>query len=207
MNYLSVCKFSEYQHYKNRKPPWIKFYVTLLDPHHPLNELPITTRYLFDRLLLLAAEYDNAIPNDSELIAKLLRMPPRACREGLAELMKGRWIKATRTKRRASKAASKIAPTETETEREEEKEISKSSNGYVDATAEFIIPKLLDALTDADRLTETTVRKLVRRYGLVEGDLAWARECATGPGVQSPAGVAIAELVKRGKAKQQEEVA
>lgn len=127
MSYLSVTKFDEYQHYKNRKPPWVKFYVSLLDPHHPLNELPIVTRYVFDRLLLLAAEYDNAIPNDSELIAKLLRVPPGDCAESLASLEKGRWIKVTRTKRRASKGASKIAPPETEREAEKEPPYSPPS--------------------------------------------------------------------------------
>lgn len=122
MNYLSVAKFDSYQHYKNRKPSWVKFYVSLLDPNHPMNQLPVPTRYLFDRLLLLAAEWNNAIPNDSELIAKLLRMEPGECREGLDELRKGRWIKVTTTKRRASKsargAASKSAPPELEIERE-----------------------------------------------------------------------------------------
>jgi hypothetical protein len=124
MKYLAVCKFDEYQHYKNRKPPWVKFYVKMLDPQHPLNELPVSTRYLFDRLLLLAAEYENAIPNDSELISNLLRMESGTCREGLDQLLKGRWIKEKGTKRSASKRASKVATrfehqrqrTETETE-------------------------------------------------------------------------------------------
>lgn len=105
MSYLAVTKFEKYQHYKNRRPTWIKFYVALLDPKHPLNELPVSTRYLFDRLLLLAAEYNNAIPNDSELLANMLRMSSNDVREGLAELQEGRWIKETRTKRRASKDA------------------------------------------------------------------------------------------------------
>lgn len=122
MKYLSVSKFSEYQHYRNRKPPWVKFYVTLLDPQHPLNDLPIPTRYLFDRLLLLAAEWNNSIPNDSELIGKLTRMDERDCREGLAQLVKGRWLREKHTKRTASRPASTSASKSLPPEREKELE-------------------------------------------------------------------------------------
>ena len=120
--YLSVTNFRRHQHYKHRKPPWVKFYVELLDPHNKINKLPVEARFLFDRLLLLAAEWDNSIPNDFELIAKLVVMDKRACRESLALLLKGRWLTEKKTKRCASKAASKaasnVAPTETETETE-----------------------------------------------------------------------------------------
>lgn len=101
--YLRVTKWDRYQHYKNRRPPWIKFYTDLLHPFNKINDLPVPTRYLFDRLLLLAAEYDNAIPNDSELIANLLRMETEDVTNGIQQLVKGRWIQATSSKRRASK--------------------------------------------------------------------------------------------------------
>lgn len=126
MSYLAVTNFRKYQHYHNRKPPWIKFYVNLLDPNNKINTLPIPTRYLFDRLLLLAAEWDNAIPNDSELIAKLVAMEKRACREGLAQLLEGKWLSERKTNRRAStpasKRASELAPPELEVEEERELE-------------------------------------------------------------------------------------
>lgn len=199
MSYIAITKFSQHQHYKNRRPPWVKFYVSLLDPHHPINALPIATRYLFDRLLLLAANYDNAIPNDFELIARLLRMPPRACREGLAELEQGRWIKVTRTPRRASKVARGSLPPETETETEKVVISSTSTNGYIAPTR--AIDRLLKSLTDADAQTAYTIQKLARRHRLAEGDFEWARECANGPGVESPSAVAVAELRKRGEQK------
>ena len=74
MNYLAIRNWRKFQHYKDRNPPWIKFYVELIDSQNKLNDLPVATRYLFDRLLLLAAKENNAIPNDPELIAKLFRM-------------------------------------------------------------------------------------------------------------------------------------
>lgn len=106
--YLAVSKFDQHQHYKrNLRPTWIKFYTSLLDPHHPLNELPIATRYTFDRMLLLAANYGNAIPNDYELIAKLLRMPLGDCAEALEQLKKGRWIHEKQTPRTSRRQASR----------------------------------------------------------------------------------------------------
>ena len=122
MSYLSVARFNDYQHYKGRKPPWIKLYVKLIDPHSAFNRLPPTTRYLFVALLLLAAEWDNAIPNQNELIASTLAIPTRNVREGLAELKKGGWIKETKTPRRASKLASNPASDFALPEKEIEKE-------------------------------------------------------------------------------------
>jgi hypothetical protein len=121
MSYLAVSKWTRYQHYKTRRPPWIKFYVELVDDvQNKLNDHPVPTRYLFDRLLLLAAKYDNAIPNDPELIAKLLRMDPEDCREGIEQLVKGRWLQEKKTKRTASKQARRTLGPEVEVEVEVE---------------------------------------------------------------------------------------
>ncbi len=101
--------WAKHQHYGDaRRPPWIKFKVELLQDDALLS-LPIPTRLLWDMLLLLAAEYANTIPNDPELIAKLVRMPPRTVREGIAQLCKGRWLQERKTRRRASKPSSRLA--------------------------------------------------------------------------------------------------
>ena len=178
MSYLSVTKFSAHQHYRDRRPPWVKFYVALLDPHHPMNELPVSTRYLFDRLLLLAAEYDNAIPNDSELIAKLLRMKPRECREGLAHLEKGRWIKRTRTRRRASKPASQTAP-DLHHQRHKEQELIKPPTWTPDwnglpISNELVTARLIQTLGPVDEKTLANLRAATR--GLPEGVVAKVME-------------------------------
>ncbi len=174
MSYLAVTKLGKYQHYKNRNPPWVKLHTTLLDVNHPMNQLPVATRYLFDRMLLLAANYDNSIPNDSELIAKLLRMEPRECREGIEQLLKGRWIVERRTKRRASKPASKPASemlaTETESrDRErttaverpllETQKAPSQSTASLPFTQELLVSKLLDHIGgDADDRTAGVIR-------------------------------------------------
>ena len=109
MTYLRVRKFSELQHYADRPDnPWIKLYVRLLDDEE-LNALPITTRLLWDRLLLLAQRYANAIPNDPERLAKITCIPTRNVREGITHLLKGGWLSQTNSPRRASKPASNRA--------------------------------------------------------------------------------------------------
>ena len=114
--YISLTNWDKFQHYKTRKPPWVKFYTDLARPDNKINQLPIPTRYLFDRLLLLAADYDNCIPNDPELLANTLRMPHEDFVNGCEQLRKGAWIKVTATRRRASRM---LAP---EKEKEKEKE-------------------------------------------------------------------------------------
>ena len=111
--YLRITKWNDYQHYKDRRPIWIKYYVDILYDRK-LVELPIPTRLLWDQLLLLAAERGNVIPNDPELIAKLVRIPSPDCREGIKHLVKGRWLSETNGIRRASKPASRVARPEVE---------------------------------------------------------------------------------------------
>ena len=115
MGYLRVTNWHKYQHYRNRKPVWIKLYVDVLYDDK-LRQLPVATRLLWDQLMLLAAERANVIPNDPELVAKLVGIPPRDCREGLEQLLKGRWLSQTSGTRRASKPASKPASPEKERE-------------------------------------------------------------------------------------------
>lgn len=111
--YLRVANWNQYQHYRHRRPIWIKYYVDIL--HDPkLLELPIPTRLLWDQLLLMAAERANVIRNDPEMIANVTRIPLRDCAEGIEQLLKGRWIQETDSTRRASKPASKVARTEIE---------------------------------------------------------------------------------------------
>lgn len=61
--------------------------------------------------------------------------------------------------------------------------------------------RLIGALTDQTERTATTIRKLIATNHLADADIAWALECATGPGVISPTRVAVAELKKRAEAK------
>lgn len=64
----------EFQHYKDRKPSWIKLHRELLD-NFDFHCLPVASRALAPCLWLLASEYDGGqIPADWPLIAFRLRM-------------------------------------------------------------------------------------------------------------------------------------
>jgi hypothetical protein len=58
------------------------------------------------------------------------------------------------------------------------------------------LDRLLAALHDRDPDTEETIRRLALRGQLGEADFARALDAASGPGVRSPARVAVAELAK-----------
>jgi len=68
MDYFSVKKFEEFQHYKDRSPPWIKFYNTLLhDFDH--STLPDAAKSHLHAIWLLASCSSNRIPWEPKWIA------------------------------------------------------------------------------------------------------------------------------------------
>lgn len=74
MKCIRPKKWSEFQHYKNRCPPWIKLHKALLDDYE-FQCLPVASKALAPMLWLLASEYpEGAIPADTRKIAFRLHM-------------------------------------------------------------------------------------------------------------------------------------
>jgi len=69
MEYLKVKNWEQYQHYKQRNPPWIKLYHSLLDDYN-YSCLPDASKLLYVSILLLASRTNNKIPNDLEWIQR-----------------------------------------------------------------------------------------------------------------------------------------
>lgn len=69
MGHFSVKNFKKFQHYKDRSPPWIKFYNESLDDY-ALAALPDASKAHLFAIWLLASRYDNQIPYDSEWVAR-----------------------------------------------------------------------------------------------------------------------------------------
>ena len=89
---LAVKGWSEFQHYKHRKPPWIRLYRKLLDDID-WHRLPVASRALAPMLWLLASETQNGIiDGDSESIAFRLRYASKDFEEELKPLITGGWI-------------------------------------------------------------------------------------------------------------------
>ena len=69
--YFRVCNWDRYQHYKNRTPPWIKLYNSLLDDH-AFCSLPDASKAHFLCILLAASRHDNCIPLDGEWLMRFM---------------------------------------------------------------------------------------------------------------------------------------
>ena len=61
--YLSVTKFDELQHYKDRNPIWIKLHCAILDDYE-FSALPDETKFHALGLMILAARLNNKFPDD-----------------------------------------------------------------------------------------------------------------------------------------------
>lgn len=139
--YLRVKNWERFQHYKDRRPPWIKYHVETLDDYE-LTRLPYVTQLTYDRLLLIAAKTDNNIPHDPRWLAEQTHIDDLAVAEAVENLLFAGFLLLVDSKRAASKAiaarkqrASKTqaarkqnAMPETETEVETEAEVEEETN-------------------------------------------------------------------------------
>jgi len=77
----------EFQHYRNRRPPWIKLHRALLDDSNYMR-LPTASRAIAPLLWLLASESDDGEFDGSiEELSFRLRRPEDEIRDGLAPLL------------------------------------------------------------------------------------------------------------------------
>lgn len=160
MSYLRIRNWQTYQHYKNRRPVWVKLYVSQLRDHE-LKRLPISTRLLFDQLLLLAAEYENAIPKDFEELSSATRIPNEDVVDGVRLLVEGGWIQETSTKRRASSAlAVPLANGYQDATLEKEKEEEKEPTGAQSLVAWFVDESVRHGKRPPSRVTGHVARQV-----------------------------------------------
>lgn len=89
---LRVKDWSRFQHYKHRKPPWIRLYRELLDDV-TWHRLPLASKALAPMLWLLASETkEGRIEGDSDSLAFRLRIASTEFEEALAPLISSGWI-------------------------------------------------------------------------------------------------------------------
>lgn len=89
---LRVKNWPDFQHYKLRKPPWIRLYRKLLDDLD-WHRLPVASRALAPMLWLIASEtMEGRIDGASEVLAFRLRMPTVDFEEALKPLLSGGWF-------------------------------------------------------------------------------------------------------------------
>jgi hypothetical protein len=120
-----VKNWERFQHYKDRRPPWIKYHVELLDDHE-LQLLTPETRLTYSLLLLVAARTDNNIPSDLEYISRQTALPATLLAGAVETLMNKGFLISSERKRAASTVLARrkqsAMPRREEKRREEEQD-------------------------------------------------------------------------------------
>ncbi len=104
-DYIQVRNWEKFQHYKDRRPPWIKFYVDLLEDEE-LRELDVTTRLVYCLLLLVAAKRDNLVPYNLAWLAEELALPRRKIASAVASLIASEHASVVASPRARTRSAS-----------------------------------------------------------------------------------------------------
>lgn len=110
MTYLSVTNFWKYQDrnaWKKTKthPPWFKFYV---HRDQDIDHLPVAARLLFIELLAVATRYRNVLEADPNWIRMETRIELELITENLPLLLKGGWLRETKTARRGTEDGTEL---------------------------------------------------------------------------------------------------
>jgi hypothetical protein len=121
---LTPKNWADFQHYKDRSPPWVKLHKTLLEDRD-FSRLPIASKALAPMLWLLASESkDGSFDASIEELVFRLRWTEKDIRAGLKPLIdKGLFIVASTMLAESLHLA--VPETEGETEGETEKSASK----------------------------------------------------------------------------------
>ena len=69
MEFLAVRNFRRYQHYKDRRPPWIKLYHDLWGDED-FFKLSVSERYYLIAFFVVASQNENCIPNNQEWLRR-----------------------------------------------------------------------------------------------------------------------------------------
>lgn len=81
---FKVKNWEKFQHYKNRNPPWIRFYNSILDDY-AFTSLPDASRSHLLAIWLLASRTNNCIPYDAEWVRMAIKATSPVSLEELVE--------------------------------------------------------------------------------------------------------------------------
>jgi len=161
-----VKNWSEFQHYKNRTPPWVKLHRTLLDDieYHKLDCLAAKCLPL---VWLIASENDGRLPDLHELAFRL-RITETQCRKVINALSP--WVYQDASKMLVGCNQVATLETETETETETEKDGEKDGEKDVETKADKRHPLLSFGEFENVKLTESEYNKLCEKHGRKTAD-------------------------------------
>jgi len=105
VEYLEIKNWRTYQHYSDRRPPWIKLHDSILDDYE-FSHLTETARLVYLLMLLLAGKTDNAIPRDMEWISRKVHVGVKETQNAVETLVSQRFVLIASCKHSDSKALS-----------------------------------------------------------------------------------------------------
>jgi hypothetical protein len=115
---LRVRNWTRFQHYKNRRPPWIRLYGELLD-NYEYSMLPDASRSHLIGIWLLASRLENAIPNDPAWIQRMIHSRSKV---DVSVLVSAGFLEVYQDASKTLADCKQLATPETETETETETE-------------------------------------------------------------------------------------
>lgn len=113
-NFIRVRNWEHYQHYTDRRPPWIKLHGSLLDDPD-LMALRPSFRWLAVSLLLLAAKTSNRIPINLQWLADESHLSTETVKKGVDSLLQTRFVERTGRKQSASTPQAESYPSRART--------------------------------------------------------------------------------------------
>lgn len=123
---LKVKNWPSFQHYRGRRPPWIKLHRGLLDDFD-FQRLPVASRALAPMLWLLASESeDGSLPASTSELAFRLRMSEQELGEAIKPLIDGGFLEGYSDASGALAGRKQNGVSESESETETESEYSSS---------------------------------------------------------------------------------
>jgi hypothetical protein len=176
---LRVKNWHRFQHFKDRRPPWIKLYRDILDDPD-WHDLDSEASKALVMLWLIASEDDGRLP-DTKKIAFRLRISEQKTKSLIGKL--SHWLEQDDISAISDRHQSDAPETETETETETYKEETEKGTERVSRLA--VIPEGLDPKVWQDFLA---IRK-AKRSPLTQTALEGIRREALKAGVSLEAGL------------------
>jgi len=186
--FIKPKSWAQFQHYKNRRPPWIKLHRTILDDYE-YQGLNLASKALAPSLWLIASEHDEGlIEVDVPKLAWRLRVSEKDLNSALKELInKGFFENASMSQAECFHYAIPERETETEeteTKAEGEKEIASLSSAkrphipvqeIIQAYNLICVPVGRPAATVINKKRKVSIERIWRSSPHVQ-DVDWWRE-------------------------------
>jgi hypothetical protein len=167
---MKIKNWTKFQHFKDRRPPWVKLYRDILDDleWHELD--PLAAKVLV-MLWLIASENDGRIP-DNKTLAFRLRLTEVKTKEIIIKL--SHWLEQDDIN--VISSGYQLDSTETETERETEVEKEKETKTKA---PEGVSPEVWDSFVKQRKASRAVITTTVIKSIQKEADKAgWTLEQA-----------------------------